>query len=167
TATPIAASASATSPGTSARTRRRSSSSRSSPHTIRGRSRSSATATSRAATRSPRASDPPPTPGDPSPARATTASPTRSAPIGSFNQLAKLNDRVLDVWARVLLAVPDARLIIWSPGVSEREPLERVAARLERFGVARDRLELRTAAPLGEYLRAHAEVDVALDPFPF
>jgi protein O-GlcNAc transferase len=87
--------------------------------------------------------------------------------FASFNNTAKLNAAVIGVWARVLRSVPDARLVLkWRTWVDG--PLcRRLQDAFAREGVAPERVELRPAsfhqAMLGEY----AEVDVALDPFPF
>ena len=42
--------------------------------------------------------------------------------LGSLHQLAKLNDRVLDLWATVLKALPECRLLVF------RDTLRGVAA---------------------------------------
>ncbi|MCG3200089.1 MAG: tetratricopeptide repeat protein [Candidatus Omnitrophica bacterium] len=88
--------------------------------------------------------------------------------FGSFNNLAKLNDRVLSVWAEILKETPGARLLLKcrqfaDPGIRART-LERFAA----FGVREDRLSLREPAPgWAGHLGSYREIDIALDPFPF
>lgn len=90
-----------------------------------------------------------------------------SITFGSFNNTGKLNDGVLSLWARVLAAVPDSRLILkWrtfqDPGM--REALRGTFAKL---GIAPDRIELRGASFHADLLKEYADVDIALDPFPF
>jgi len=89
--------------------------------------------------------------------------------FGSFNNPAKVNDQVLDLWARVLRAVPHSRLVLkfrnWyaAPTLAAR-----VRATLQRAGVEPDRVRLDSdAEPRGRHLERYAAIDIALDPFPF
>jgi predicted O-linked N-acetylglucosamine transferase (SPINDLY family) len=89
-----------------------------------------------------------------------------TATFGSFNNPAKINDEVLNLWGEVLRAVPGSRLKIkcknWFTNSSLRERF------VERLGVAADRVEFDTEdRRLEEHLRLYGDVDVALDPFPF
>jgi protein O-GlcNAc transferase len=85
--------------------------------------------------------------------------------FGSFNQLPKLNEPLLDTWARLLEAVPGSRLRI--VGIPDTEVFERLLAPFVRRGLARERVTLVGRAPMREYLASHGEVDVALDSFPY
>jgi protein O-GlcNAc transferase len=89
--------------------------------------------------------------------------------FGSFNNAAKLSDRVFDTWARVLAAVPDSLLRLgYRDHFADPALVERVADRLAGRGVARTRL-LAVAADLSRkaHLERVGEIDIALDPFPF
>lgn len=84
--------------------------------------------------------------------------------FGSFNAPNKLNDDVLRAWAQVVLAVPDAQLLIAaSPGPHFEQ---RVATVLEQAGLARHRVRFARACLHPDFLALHGEADVALDPFP-
>ena len=85
--------------------------------------------------------------------------------FGSFNQMAKLSDGALDLWAEVLRAVPGSILRVHA--VPDDVAGEDVRTRLERRGVARVRVETRGRLLTGEYLAALADVDIALDAFPY
>jgi predicted O-linked N-acetylglucosamine transferase (SPINDLY family) len=87
--------------------------------------------------------------------------------FGSFNRVAKLNDGVLDVWSRVMLAVPRSRLLIMCPSLRDEAIFNDLRARLSARGVDRGRLDVRPSSDMPEYLAMHGEVDIALDPFPF
>lgn len=82
--------------------------------------------------------------------------------FGSFNHAQKLSDATLALWARVLAALPDARLRV--VGVAEGRARERVRAVL---GDAAARADFLPRLSLDDYRRAYGEVDVALDPRPF
>lgn len=83
--------------------------------------------------------------------------------FGSFNTLHKLGDEVLALWARVLAAVPDSRLLLKASGLQHEA--ER-AALLARWPGDPARLELQGPGSLADYFAAFGQVDIALDPFP-
>ncbi|MFT7721519.1 MAG: tetratricopeptide repeat protein [Roseateles sp.] len=98
------------------------------------------------------------------PPEAPAVAPLGAAPrFGSFNALHKLGDEVLALWARVLAAVPDSRLLVKAPGLQHEA--ERAALRARWPGDAA-RLGLEGPGPLAAYLAAFGRVDIALDPFP-
>ncbi len=85
--------------------------------------------------------------------------------LGSFNKATKLNDRVLTLWAEILNAIPESRLMIAS--VPTRRTEEHFATILENAGVARNRFEFMPRIPYRDYLASITTVDIALDPFPY
>lgn len=88
--------------------------------------------------------------------------------FGSFNNLSKLNDGVLDLWAAVLKSVPGSRLFLKCRGLGDEGPRQRVAERLAAGGVPAERLVIApyTRTRL-EHLAFYNEVDIGLDPFPY
>ncbi|MBP2292124.1 O-linked N-acetylglucosamine transferase, SPINDLY family protein [Azospirillum rugosum] len=89
------------------------------------------------------------------------------ATFGSFNALPKLNAWVAGLWAEVLKAVPDSRLLLRTPGFEDPGTAARVMALFERAGVDPARVDLMRGAPHRAFLAGYAGVDVALDPFPY
>lgn len=87
--------------------------------------------------------------------------------FASFNRLAKLNDGVVDAWARILLQCDDARLVLHARHLGEAATRAHVAARFAARGIDERRLELGGVLPYRDLLEAYRRVDVALDPFPF
>jgi protein O-GlcNAc transferase len=87
--------------------------------------------------------------------------------FGCFQRLTKVNDEVLMAWAKILNALPNARLR-WQckqfddPGVATQ-----LAERLQRHGIDPARIRMHGALSREAYLKAHAAVDVILDTFPF
>jgi protein O-GlcNAc transferase len=92
-----------------------------------------------------------------------------SGPItfGSFNRLAKLNEQVLDAWARILHAVPGSRLVLKAGAFGDAKVRERFVDRFAKRGIDVPRLDLRAASSHREMLGEYGEIDIALDPFPF
>ncbi len=89
--------------------------------------------------------------------------------FGSFNNVAKLNDRVIQLWADVLRSVPQSILALKYLNLFEDEGLrERYIALFETFGVESGRLRfLPLAKNAYDHLACYNEIDIALDPFPF
>lgn len=87
--------------------------------------------------------------------------------FGSFNNTAKLNAAVLDAWSEILQAVPDSRLLLkWRTFNDERFRL-RLAQAFEQRGIAAARVELRGPSSHADMLKEYADIDIALDTFPF
>jgi len=87
--------------------------------------------------------------------------------FGCFNNLTKMSDAVVALWARVLTRVPASRLFLKAKQLGETSAPPSVRARFAAHGIDPDRLILEGAAPRAEYLAAYRRVDIALDPFPY
>ncbi len=87
--------------------------------------------------------------------------------FGCFNNLTKLNDDVLALWAKVLHAVPGSRLMLKAPQLDSALVRQKMQSRLKAAGVAGDRLILQGPSTRDDYLQAYGQIDIALDPFPF
>jgi protein O-GlcNAc transferase len=87
--------------------------------------------------------------------------------FGCLNNVGKVNDRVLALWAQVLGRVPRSRLLLQSRPFSDAPFRDAFIARCERHGIPRDRLEVRAWAPLERAAHTYHDIDIALDPFPF
>jgi predicted O-linked N-acetylglucosamine transferase (SPINDLY family) len=84
--------------------------------------------------------------------------------FGCLNHFCKVNDGTLGLWARVLGAVPNSRLILLAPPGPARE---HVLARLARDGIAGQRVEFVTRQGRQKYLAQYHRIDIALDPLPY
>ena len=92
---------------------------------------------------------------------------TGRATFSSFNNPAKVTPQVVAVWSKILHAVPESRLILKyrtfrDPGVQAR-----YRELFEGYGIEAKRLELLPATPFPGHLALYAQVDIALDPFPY
>jgi len=87
--------------------------------------------------------------------------------FGSFNNTAKLNVAVLETWASVLRAVPNSRLILKWRTLADASYRERLGQFFESRGIEKARLELRLVSTHDRLLLEYADLDIALDPFPF
>ena len=84
--------------------------------------------------------------------------------FGSFNALSKISSATLRLWREVLVTVPGSRLALKSGGMEPHVWLRRLA----EHGIPRDRVVLLPhTKTIAEHLACYAELDVALDPFPY
>jgi len=87
--------------------------------------------------------------------------------FGCYQALAKINERVLAAWAKVLAAAPTACLRIRSARLDAPVVAAAFRQRLESAGIPLDRVDTLPPLPYDAYLQSHAEVDVLLDTFPY
>ena len=85
--------------------------------------------------------------------------------FGSFNHVSKIDDRCVDLWCRVLRAVPASEMRIFAapPG----QATAALRQRLEQRGIERSRISVCPRTNIDEYFAAIADVDIALDTFPY
>jgi protein O-GlcNAc transferase len=87
--------------------------------------------------------------------------------FGSFNNTAKYNPTVLKLWAEILAQVPGSRLIMKWRTFHDPVFCSCVIKIFEEQGVYPDRLDLRGFSTHDQMLAEYADIDIALDPFPF
>ena len=85
--------------------------------------------------------------------------------FGSFNRISKLRPSAIALWARLLRALPSARMVLGGmPRDGEYDPLIDLFA---REGIVRERLSFYSRCPMPAYLALHHQVDLCLDTFPY
>jgi predicted O-linked N-acetylglucosamine transferase (SPINDLY family) len=87
--------------------------------------------------------------------------------FGCFNNLTKMNNEVVALWARVLTAVPNSRLFLKSPQLGEAPVRQGVVGRFAAHGIDSTRLTMEGLSSRFEYLKTYQRIDIALDPFPY
>jgi predicted O-linked N-acetylglucosamine transferase (SPINDLY family) len=85
--------------------------------------------------------------------------------FGSCNNLGKLTDPVLSLWAQLLRRLPDARLLIEGKNLDKPDFRQAYLDRCQRLDLPLDRLDLVPLDIRNQYLTYH-RIDIALDPFP-
>jgi predicted O-linked N-acetylglucosamine transferase (SPINDLY family) len=88
--------------------------------------------------------------------------------FGSFNNFTKLSPTTLGLWSEILEATPNSRLMIKAAGLRDEGLRALLLQMLARAGVERGRIEI--VSPTishREHMDAYAEVDIALDTFPY
>lgn len=88
--------------------------------------------------------------------------------FGSFNNLAKVTPRVVAAWADILSRTPRSRLLLKCRPFSDEATRAQYMNAFVEAGISADRILLRGWTNATEdHLAAYAELDVALDTFPY
>jgi protein O-GlcNAc transferase len=87
--------------------------------------------------------------------------------FGSFNNLLKLSDRTIALWARVLHSVPKSVLLLKAPSLRNAEVSDRLLTLFARHGIGSERLVFRGPSELGAMMQEYGDIDIALDPLPY
>ncbi|MGZ5176933.1 MAG: O-linked N-acetylglucosamine transferase, SPINDLY family protein, partial [Burkholderiales bacterium] len=85
--------------------------------------------------------------------------------FGSFNSCFKITPSMIEVWSRVLHAVSDSRLVLFT--VTGERATQRLRGAFALHGVPPERVEVRARISHEEFLAAHRDIDIALDTFPY
>ena len=86
--------------------------------------------------------------------------------FGSQNQLAKVTDEVIDLWAKVLLQNPSSRLMFQAKAFNDSEMVQRYRAKFAQRGVGAARIDFLAGGSRQQILHNYCQFDIALDPFP-
>ena len=87
--------------------------------------------------------------------------------FGCFNNLTKINDTVLNVWSKILKAIPNSRLLLKNNQFRDEKNVKAVLEKLREFGVSGKQIAIEGPDQREIYLESYNKVDIALDPFPF
>jgi protein O-GlcNAc transferase len=87
--------------------------------------------------------------------------------VGSFNQLGKLTPATLALWAKILHALPQGRLLLKTKELAVAANRQKILDAMASYGISPDRVELRDISITPNWLGHMAyynRLDVVLDP---
>ncbi|HUN69463.1 MAG TPA: tetratricopeptide repeat protein, partial [Burkholderiales bacterium] len=88
--------------------------------------------------------------------------------FGCCSDLPAITPRTIALWAQILQAQPDARLIVSAYGLSAESARRDLRDQLRDRGIAPERVDLRVPElPSSRHLAIYREIDIVLDAFPF
>lgn len=82
--------------------------------------------------------------------------------FGSFNSFSKIDRRAIELWAKLLQAVPNARLVVAT--APEGQSRSAFLAEMAELGIESSRIDLLGKLPSEAFWRELGDVDVSLDP---
>jgi len=84
--------------------------------------------------------------------------------FGCLNNFSKVNQKVIEMWAAALAAVPGSQMLLLAPtGASRRRLLDT----FERSGVGAERVEFVGRLSWEQYMALYHRIDIVLDTFPW
>ena len=87
--------------------------------------------------------------------------------FGCFQNLTKVGDEVLAAWAKIVAALPAARLRLQCTQLGDPAMVKRLVQRLRQHGIDPAQVAMHGIVHREAYLAAHSEVDLILDTFPY
>ncbi|MBF0589436.1 MAG: tetratricopeptide repeat protein [Magnetococcales bacterium] len=88
--------------------------------------------------------------------------------FGSFNNLAKINDTTLDLWAELLNNIPNARLLLKNRSLACTDLQDAFRRRFEARSIDPKRVTMLSIVPsIQDHLNLYGKVDIALDTLPY
>lgn len=88
--------------------------------------------------------------------------------FGSFNNLAKVNERVLGCWCEILKRVPSSRMLLKCKPFASQTVCNKILKRFADFGIDSERVDLIPLLPTtSEHLDTYSQVDISVDTFPY
>jgi predicted O-linked N-acetylglucosamine transferase (SPINDLY family) len=86
--------------------------------------------------------------------------------FGGYLNMQKLHDGVLQLWSRVLAAVPGSRLRLGSRDAVNDAMVAAFTHTLRRHGISPSRVDVAPPLSRQDYLAGYGEVDMVIDTFP-
>jgi predicted O-linked N-acetylglucosamine transferase (SPINDLY family) len=88
--------------------------------------------------------------------------------FGCFNNMAKLNPALFDMWAEILIKVPNSHLRLKARTLTDDRVKNELKDYFTAKGIAAERLDFfGHTRKIHEHLNHYHEVDIALDSFPY
>jgi protein O-GlcNAc transferase len=91
-----------------------------------------------------------------------------SITFGSFNNTQKLTPATIRCWATILIALPNARLVLKAGHLADPVMRQSILEQFAECGIDTARVELRShVAEMGAHLLTYGEIDIGLDPLTY
>ena len=87
--------------------------------------------------------------------------------FGSFNNLSKINDRVISLWCKILSAVVGSKIFLKNKALNDSYFKKKIISDFKKNNISSDALILEGGSSRNELLASYNKVDIALDPFPY
>jgi len=109
-----------------------------------------------------------PSPRTPKPSEESPVQKNGYITFGSFNNLAKISKQCIDMWSEILHKVPDSKLLIKRRELKDPWVKRYFVSEFESRGIKKNRISFKTSqSKLEGHLKQYANVDIALDSFPY
>ena len=87
--------------------------------------------------------------------------------LGCFVTLRKINNKVIELWSKVLKKFPNTKIYFKAPELNDTFIEEDLKSRFFNHNIKPDRLILEKSSDYKTYLKSYLKVHISLDPFPW
>ena len=87
--------------------------------------------------------------------------------FGSFNNMHKINNKVVEVWSKILFLVPNSKILIKNFQVNNYLYKKRIINEFKKNNILENRLIFEQASTREKLLHSYNNIDIALDTFPY
>jgi len=88
--------------------------------------------------------------------------------FGSFNNLSKINDNVIDIWSEILKRVENSKLFLKAKQLDNLKMAENIRKKFQKNGINAEKIITEGRSKTREeMLEKYNQIDIALDPFPY
>ena len=88
--------------------------------------------------------------------------------FGSFNNLSKINDNVINLWSEILKRVENSKLFLKAKQLDNLIIVENIKKKFQKNGISAENIITEGRSKTREeMLKKYNQVDIALDPFPY
>ena len=85
--------------------------------------------------------------------------------FGCLNNFTKVTDPVIETWTKILMQVPNSKLLLEISGIDSEKTRAEIEERLLQYGLTKDRLIMIPFKKANQYV-LYNRIDLALDPYP-
>ena len=87
--------------------------------------------------------------------------------FGSFNNILKINSKVIQTWSRILYNVLESKLILIDKRIKEKDFKEYFIKKFINYGIKKEQLIFEGHHSRSDLLEKYNSIDIALDTFPY
>ena len=87
--------------------------------------------------------------------------------FGSFNNQSKINDKVISLWSKILIAIPKSKIFLKTKELNNLYLKEKIISKFKENGINLNSIILEEDTSRSKLLNSYNKVDIALDPFPY
>ena len=85
--------------------------------------------------------------------------------LGSFNNLSKITKETIELWAQILINLPNAKLLLKTSALKYSDSQQRIRQAFSTFGIGPERIVLKGDTENWiEHMNLYNQLDIALDP---
>jgi predicted O-linked N-acetylglucosamine transferase (SPINDLY family) len=88
--------------------------------------------------------------------------------FGSFNNLSKINDDIINTWSEILKRVENSKLFLKTKELDNLKMVENIRKKFQKNGIDAEKIITEGRSKTREeMLKKYNQIDIALDPFPY